>query len=315
MNSIRKIVLAGGSGFLGQALIDYWEAQPVPIDLVVLSRQAYTNHGRVRYIAWDGETVGPWSIELDGADVLINLAGKSVDCRYTEPNKRLIIESRIKSTTVLGEAIRQVANPPEVWINLASATIYRHSLDRPMDEATGESGSPQLSYRFSEQVCQAWEQAFFGAQLPATVRRVALRTSLVLGQQGGVFPVLRRLVRLGQGGQQGSGQQVVSWLHIDDFIRIVDFVITDMAIAGPVNATAPNPIRNRAFMALLRRATGVWIGLPATAWMLEIGAFFLRTETELVLKSRNVIPQRLLDAGFSFKFPRAEETVNTLVAS
>lgn len=308
----NKIVLAGGTGFIGQLLIDHWQSQPV--DIIVLSRKPYPNYDRVRYVAWDGETSGAWTTELDGADVLINLSGKSVDCRYTEENKRLIRESRTQSTAVLGEAIRQAANPPGLWINLASATIYRHSLDRTMDELTGETESPQPSYRFSEQVCRAWEQALWDVSTPHT-RKVALRTSLVLGREGGVFPVLRRLVRLGLGGQQGSGQQFVSWLHAIDFVRIIDFIIATDAVSGVVNATAPNPIRNHDFMALLRQALHAPLGLPATAWMLEIGAVLLRTETELVLKSRNVVPTKLLDMGFQFAFPTADKAVSALASS
>ncbi|GAB3644076.1 TIGR01777 family oxidoreductase [Spirosoma arcticum] len=306
MNIVSKIILAGGTGFIGQLLIDHWQNQPV--DIVVLSRKPHPDHDRVRYVDWDGETLAAWATELDGADVLINLAGKSVDCRYTDENKRLMLESRTHSTAVLGEAIRQAANPPSLWINLASTTVYRHSLDRTMDELTGETGSLQQPYRFSEQVCQAWEQTLWNAPAPRT-RKVALRTSLVLGAEGGVLPVLRRLVRLGLGGQQGSGQQFVSWIHATDFVRIIDFTIATDAVSGVVNATAPNPIRNHDFMALLRRTLHAPVGLPATAWMLEIGAVLLRTETELVLKSRNVVPTKLLDAGFQFAFSTADEAV------
>ena len=312
MNTVRKVVLAGGTGFIGQLLIDHWQRQP--IDIVVLSRQSQPNHDRVRYVTWDGETPGAWSTELDGADVLINLAGKSVDCRYTERNKRLILESRTHSTAILGEAVRQAASPPKLWLNLASATVYRHSLDRTMDELTGETGSPQPSYQFSEQVCLAWEQALWNAPAPRT-RKVALRTSLVLGHEGGVFPVLRRLVRLGLGGEQGSGQQFVSWLHATDFVRLIDFIVATDSLSGVVNATAPNPIRNHDFMVLLRQALHVPVGLPATAWMLEIGAVLLRTETELVLKSRNVVPKKLLDVGFQFTFPTADKAIRSLASS
>ena len=309
MTTVRKIVLAGGTGFIGQVLIDHWKDHPV--DIVVLSRKPYPSHGRVRYIVWTGETPGPWVSELDGGDVLINLAGKSVDCRYTKRNKRLILESRTRSTTVLGDAIRQCAHPPRLWINLASATLYRHSLDRTMDEQTGESESAQPSYRFSEQVCLAWEQALWDANVPQT-RKVALRTSLVLGNEGGVFPVVRRLVRAGLGGRQGSGHQFVSWIHASDFARIIDFLIANDSLSGPVNATAPNPIRNHKFMALLRQKLHALVGLPATAWMLGIGAVMLQTEPELVLKSRNVVPQKLLEAGFQFAFPTAEQAVSEL---
>ncbi len=310
MNTTRKVVLAGGTGFIGQLLIEHWKSTPV--DIVVLSRKPYPDHARVRYVVWDGATPGPWATELDGADVLINLAGKSVDCRYTDENKRLILESRLTSTMALGDAIRQAVNPPRLWINSASATIYRHALDRPMDEITGETGSPQPSYQFSEAVCQAWERAFYDADVPPTVRKVALRMAIVLGRDGGVLPVLKRLIRFGLGGTMGRGDQFMSWLHEDDLTRIIDFIITNDTLTGTYNASAPNPIRNRDLMALIRRALGVRVGLPAAEWMLEIGAVFLRTEPELVLKSRNVVPRKLLDAGFQFNFLKAEEAVIAL---
>jgi len=306
----HKIILAGGTGFLGQVLVDHWKDSP--IDIVVLSRKPYTSHDRVRYVTWDGKSIGTWANELNKADVLINLAGRTVDCRYTAENKRQIIESRIKSTAVLGQAIRQTDNPPLLWINLSSATIYRHAPDRQMDEITGETDSPQAEHRFSQQVCKEWEQTFWESDTPE-VRKVALRSSLVLGRDGGVFPVLKRLTRFGLGGQQGDGDQFISWLHEHDFARIIDFLIRNDTLDGTFNCTAPCPIRNTEFMTLLRRAFGAPVGLPATRWMLEIGAFLLRTETELVLKSRNVIPRKLQEAGFRFVYPTASEALTTLV--
>ncbi len=306
----QKIILAGGSGFIGQALINHWKYESV--EVVVLSRKAYAPHDRVRYVVWDGETPGAWVTELDGADVLINLAGKSVDCRYTEQNKRLILSSRINSTTVLGQAIRQAKNPPRLWINSASATIYRHAPDRQMDELTGDLEDNRPSHQFSIAVCKAWEHAFWMADTPDSVRKVALRMAIVLGREGGVLPVLKRLTRLGLGGTMGRGDQFMSWLHEHDLTRMIDFIIENDRIAGTYNGSAPNPICNRDFMVLIRKALGVPIGLPATEWMLEIGAFFLRTETELVLKSRNVVPKKLLDSGFQFNFPHAEDAVRDL---
>jgi len=307
----RKIVLAGGTGFIGQLLIDHWKEDP--IDIVVLSRKLYPDHGRVRYAVWDGETIGEWARELDGADVLINLAGKSVDCRYTEHNKRLILASRINSTKVLGEAIRQASIPPRLWINSGSATIYRHAPDRQMDEITGEIETDRQEYRFSMQVCSDWEQSFWGASVPDDVRKVVLRMAIILGRKGGVLPVLKRLTYLGLGGTMGRGDQFMSWLHERDLSNIFEFVIQNDGIAGTYNASAPTPIRNRDFMALLRQSLGIRIGLPATEWMLGIGAVFLRTEPELVIKSRNVIPKKLLDAGFKFQFSRAKEAIGALI--
>lgn len=303
----RKIILAGGTGFIGQVLINHWKDKP--IDLVVLTRKPPASYDRVHYVAWDAETPGDWISELDKADVLINLAGKSVDCRYTKRNKQLIMSSRINSTEVLGEAMRQVKHPPRLWINSASATIYRHSPDQPMNEATGEIGNDRQAFRFSVQVCQAWEQTFWKADVPDTVRKVALRMAIVLGREGGVWEVLKRLTQFGLGGTMGRGDQFMSWLHERDLGRMIDFIIENDSLTGTYNGSAPNPIRNRDFMTLLRQTLGSRLGLPATEWMLEIGAVFLRTETELVLKSRNVVPQKLLEAGFQFEFPNAEDAI------
>ncbi|WP_332369220.1 NAD-dependent epimerase/dehydratase family protein [Spirosoma telluris] len=197
----HKIILAGGTGFIGQLLINHLKHEP--IELVVLSRKPSANHDNVRYVIWDGETSGEWISELNGANVLINLAGKSVDCRYTLHNKQLIMDSRIKSTKVLGDAICQAQKPPQLWINSASATIYRHALDRQMDEDTGEIENGRSDHQFSVQVCKTWEQTFWDAQVPATVRKVVLRLAIVLGKEGGVIPVLKRLVLCGLGGTMG----------------------------------------------------------------------------------------------------------------
>lgn len=309
----QQVILAGGSGFIGQLLIAHWQNEL--IDIVVLSRKHYPDHGRVRYVVWDGETLGEWVRELEQADVLINLAGKSVDCRYTKRNKELIVSSRINATTVLGEAIQQLKNPPSLWINSASATIYRHATDRQMDEYTGDITNGQPAHQFSVDVCKAWEQAFWTAEVPHSVRKVVLRMAIVLGKEGGVLPVLKRLIRIGLGGTMGQGNQFMSWLHERDLGRIFSFIIQNNTIAGTYNASAPNPVRNHAFMALVRQALAVPYGLRATEWMLTIGAVLLRTETELLLKSRNVVPRKLLNAGFSFDFPNAKEAISDLTSS
>lgn len=301
----HKVILAGGTGFLGQVLIDHWK-NPFT-ELIVLSRQPRPSHNNVRYVEWDGKTIGPWAAELEGADAVINLAGRSVDCRYTEANRRAILTSRTDSTAVLGKAIWQCSSPPRCWINAASATIYRHAMDRPMDEETGE-----MENDFSVQVCKSWEQTFWSATVPPSVRRICLRVAIVLGRGGGVLPVLQRLAQVGLGGTMGGGNQYVSWLHERDFARIIDYALTNEHLTGTFNASAPGPVRNRDFMRVLRNACGVWFGLPATAWMLEIGAFFLQTETELILKSRNVVPKKLLEAGFEFEFPTVEKALDSL---
>jgi uncharacterized protein (TIGR01777 family) len=246
---------------------------------------------------------------VDGADAVVNLAGRTVNCRYTAKHRREIYDSRLLSTRVIGEAIAAARRPPGVWVNSSSATIYRDARDRAMDEATGEIGTG-----FSVDVCQQWEAAFTGAATPAGVRKVALRTAIAIGAgAGGAFEAFVRVVRLGLGGRMGDGGQFVSWVHVRDFCRAVEFVIGRGDLAGAVNVAAPNPVTNAEFMRVLRRACGRRIGLPAMRWMLEAGAFALRTETELLLKSRRVVPGRLLAAGFEFEFPEVAEAVGEIL--
>lgn len=274
-----------------------------------------------RTVFWDARELGPWAEELEGADAVINLTGRSVNCRYTEKNRRQIFHSRVASTRVLGEAIAQAADPPAVWLNASTATYYRHSFDLPMDEDSGQAGGGEPdapeSWKFSVDVARAWEDALFAAETPRT-RRVALRTSMVMSPGcGGVFDTLLRLVRCGLGGAAGSGRQYVSWIHDADFVDAVRFLIAAEDVEGAVNVTSPEPAPNREFMAELRQAWGepgvAPLGLPAAPWMLEIGAFLLRTETELILKSRRVTPARLIDAGFEFRFPGWAEAARDLV--
>lgn len=258
-------------------------------------------------VQWNGRDQGSWAQEIEGADLVINLAGRSVNCRYNARNRREITESRVFSTRAIGQAIAQVSRPPAVWMNAATATIYRHALDRAMDEPTGELGGNEPgapdTWNFSIDVAKAWEEEFFSAQTPRT-RKIALRSAMVMSPEpGGIFSVLRTLVRLGLGGPAGSGRQFVSWIHHADFVRAIEFLLADVSLAGAVNISSPNPLPYSDFMRDLRQACDVPIGLPATRWMLEIGALFLRTETELILKSRRVVPGRLCRAGFQFQFP------------
>ena len=305
----HRIILAGGSGLLGQLLARRFRARGD--DVVVLTRHPQTGRG-AREMAWDGATIGPWASEVEGAAAVINLAGRSVDCRYHERNRRLIWDSRVNSTRVLGEAIARCVVPPPVWLNASTATIYKHSLDRPMDEATGTIGAtPEAKDGFSVAVAQAWEQTLDAAAAPAT-RKVALRVAMVLGRDGGVLPVLRRLVRLGLGGSMAGGRQFMSWIHEDDFGRAIEWLLEHDDMAGPVNLAAPEPLPNAEFMRQLRAACGVPFGLPAARWMLEAGAVFLRTETELILKSRRVVPGRLTAAGFAFRHPQLADALADL---
>jgi uncharacterized protein (TIGR01777 family) len=307
----RKLVIAGGSGFLGRLLVN-WFSQ-VGWKVVVLTRRSGAHAAPGWAVAWDGKTLGPWARALEEADALVNLAGRSVNCRYRARNRRAILSSRLDTTRVLGEAVGQCVQPPNVWLNSSTATIYKHSLDQPMDEQTGEiAPSPEAKDAFSIEVAKAWEQTFDQAVAPRT-RKLTLRTAMVLGTTPGtVYRVLRRLVRLGLGGQLAGGRQYVSWIHQTDFCRAVEWLIDRDDFAAPVNLAAPHPLTNDALMRTLRRACGKSVGLPATRWMLEIGAFLLRTETELVIKSRRVVPARMITAGFEFRYPRFAAAVEDL---
>ena len=300
----RKLIIPGGSGFLGRVLAADLAAHGY--EVVILARSQGEPLPGVTWLRWDGETLGEWSRALDGACAVVNLAGKSVNCRYHAANRAAILASRLRSTRVLAEAIRQCDNPPPVWINSSSATIYRDARDRPMDERTGELGKG-----FSVDVCRQWEAAFFEPKLPAT-RRVALRTALVLARGGGVLEAFERMVRLGLGGTLGPGDQQVSWVHSADFAAAVRWLIDHPELNGPVNCAAPGPVPNREFMRLFREAYRQPLGLPAAAWMLEIGALLLGTETELLLKSRWVLPRRLQESGFEFRYPDLRAALRNL---
>ncbi|HYP15332.1 MAG TPA: DUF1731 domain-containing protein, partial [Bryobacteraceae bacterium] len=269
-------------------------------------------------VTWDARTCGDWARELEAADLVINLAGRSVNCRYNFENRRSIVESRVQSTRAVGEAIGRCTQPPAVWMNASTATIYRHALDREMDERTGEigggePGAPQ-SWKFSIQVARAWEHAFTDAETPNT-RKIALRSAMTMSPDGGgIFDALLGLVRKGLGGTAGSGRQYVSWIHEADFVSAVEFLMQRGELDGVINLASPNPIPNREFMRILREAWGTRTGVPASEWMLEIGAVFLKTETELVLKSRRVVPGRLLEAGFQFQYADWESAARELVA-
>jgi uncharacterized protein (TIGR01777 family) len=306
-----KLILAGGSGFLGQALATRFRA--AKWDVVVLTRSPGRSNVAGRPVEWDARTPGPWCRELEGATAVINLTGKSVNCRYHAGNRREILESRVGSTRVLGEAIGRCAQAPEVWLNASTATVYRHTYGDPWDETGQTEATAEVKDRFSVEVAWAWEKALNDASTPRT-RKVAMRMAMVLGLgKNSVFPVLRRLTRFGFGGRMGSGRQFVSWIHETDYCRAVEWLISHDDFQGPVNLTAPNPIANSEMMRTLRKVCGMPIGLPATNWMLEVGSFVLRTETELLIKSRRVIPSRLLKSGFDFQFATIHEAFENLI--
>ena len=305
----RRIIIAGGSGFLGTALARTFVTRGD--EVFVLTRVPQNRTDGAKDIAWDAKSLGDWASLVDGADVVLNLTGKSVDCRYTQKNRSLIIASRVDSTRVVGEAISRCKNPPRVWLNASSATLYKHDPAKPADESGPTGATAEAKDEFSIEVIRHWEHALDEASTPRT-RKVALRITMVFGTESGVFPVLRRLARFGLGGKMGSGRQFVSWIHEEDFCRAIEWIIEREDLTGPINLAAPNPLTNAEMMRLVRKECGAPFGLPATEWMLEIGAFFLRTETELIIKSRRVVPGKLLTSGFQFHFPQLEDALRNL---
>jgi len=298
-----RVVIPGGAGHLGRIVAGHLHARGNAV--TVLSRSGAVAPWQI--VSWNGADSDDWERELEDADVVINLAGRSVNCWYNRNNRREILESRIRTTELLGEAISKLHRPPRLWVNASTATIYRHSLDREMDEANGKLGGQEPdvpdSWRFSIEVATSWERTLFAATTPHT-RKIALRSAMVMSaERGGTFDILLRLVRFGLGGACGPGKQFVSWIHQDDFVRALYYLVAHEEFKGSVNVASPNPLRNEDFMRLLRKAWGSKVGLPASKWMLEVGAFFLRTETELILKSRRVVPGLLLAGGFEFQFP------------
>lgn len=298
-----RIVIPGGSGQVGTVLARAFHGEGH--DVVVLSRRPAVQPWRV--VQWDGATSGAWEREIDGCDVLINLTGRSVNCRYNAANRREILESRVRSIRVLGEAVVAASSPPRVWLQASTATIYAHRYDAANDERSGVLGGHERNapdtWRFSIDVARAWEEAFSNVLLDRT-RKVALRSAMTLSPDaGGVFDTLAGLVRRGLGGSAGDGRQFMSWIHDEDFVAAVRWLIDRDALEGVVNVASPCPLPNADFMRTVREVLGVPLALPAHKWMLEIGALFMRTETELILKSRRVVPTRLLEDGFRFRFP------------
>lgn len=298
---MKTIIIAGGSGFLGQVLEKHFTQ--IGYAVKILTR----NPKKENDIFWDAKTLGNWASILNNSEALINLAGKSVDCRYTVKNKNEIYESRIDSTRVLGKAILRCKQPPTVWMNTSTATIYRHSFDKEMTEQNGDIGDD-----FSMNIAKSWEKAFNEFECLKT-RKIILRTSIVLGKKGGAFIPLKTLAKFGLGGKQGSGNQKVSFIHEADFARALEFILNHSNLDGIFNITAPKPTNNRTLMKTIRKKLRLPFGISHPKWMLKIGATIIGTETELVLKSRNAVPYRLVNEGFTFIHPTIQDTVSNIL--
>ena len=295
-----KVMIAGGTGFLGRSLESFFLEKGWQVFILTRNPKA-KNH-----VFWDGITLGDWVSYLNQSQLLINLCGKSVDCRYTAKNRKQILESRLLSTTLLQKAMSECEAPPKVWLNSSSATIYIHAEEQPMTEQSGIIGDD-----FSMRVCKAWEQSFFNHPLPKT-RKIALRTSIVLGNTGGAFPKLRSITKWGLGGTQGNGRQWVSWIHLTDFCEALWHCYQHEDLSGPINITAPNPVKNRDFMLALRQQYRKVFGLTAPQPLLELASWVLQTESELLLKSRYVFPHLLEQSGFHFKYPNLKVALKGL---
>lgn len=297
---MKTIIIAGGTGFLGQILEQHLSQKGYTIKL--LTRHPKQKH----HIYWNAKDLDEWTEALENCEALINLAGRSVDCRYNDSNKKQIYDSRINSTLILGKAIQSCKHPPKVWLNSSTATIYEHSLNKEMDEVNGDIGDD-----FSMNIAKSWEDAFNSVTTLKT-RKVILRTAIVLGKNGGAFMPLKQLTKLGLGGKQATGNQKISWIHEQDFAAIVSFLITKEHL-GVFNVVSPKPVTNNYFMGQLRKALGVPFGISQPKWILKLGAMLIKTETELVLKSRNVIPKRLTDLGFKFQYTNLDKAFNNLI--
>ena len=299
-----KVVIAGGSGFLGNELVHHYEN--VNCEVVVLTRGKSKLVRKINYVHWDAVSEGDWEDYLNDTDVVINLTGKTINCRFTDANKFEIINSRVNATRILQTAINKLDKKPSLWINASAASIYGQENGDLMTEDNLERGDD-----FSAKVAQSWENAFFDDK-SSDVRKVALRISLILGKNGGVFPVLRKLTRFGLGGKMGNGRQNFGWVHVTDVIRLIDFIIKKEEISGPVNCVSVSTPTNKEFMRSFRKALHMPFGLPQPKILLKIGSLIIGTESELILASISAYPKRLIESGFKFKFDNAQDALNDL---
>ena len=307
-----KVILAGGSGFLGRGLARFWAARG--FEVVVLTRSPRVDRGAIREVGWDGESLGDWCRELEGSVSVINLARLSVNCRYDARNRKRLMDSRLKPTRLLGQALALAQRPPTVWMNASTATIYKHTQGPAWGELGETGGCDAAKDHFSVELATAWERELCESAAPG-IRKVALRSAMVLGlAENSVLPNLLRLGRWGFGGSLAGGEQYVSWIHVDDFCRATEWIRTHEQLVGPVNLSAPNPVTNREMMGAIREVCGTRFGLASPRWMLEVGAWVLRTETELIIKSRRVVPQKLVASGFAFEHPYLLPAIQHLLA-
>jgi uncharacterized protein len=299
-------VIIGANGFLGRYFTRHCARKGYEVVAIARSEKGLGGDGM--YLPWNGKDLGPWVLALEGAAFVLNLAGKSVNCRYNEKNKKAILDSRIQTTNLIGKAIQACKVPPKIWLNVSTVTWYRHAEDQPQTEWHGERGT-----EFSVDVAHKWEEAFFGAETPAATRKIALRTGIVMANEAGtVFDKLRNLTQFGLGGKMATGNQRVSWIHIGDWLDAIDFLIDNPLLDGVFNLTTPEPIKNTDMMRMMRELVAMPIGLPAAKWMLEVGAFLMKTETELMLKSRWVEPSRLMEEGFRWRWASFEQAIADL---
>lgn len=302
---MRKVIIFAANGFIGNELVDYFLNKSEVEVVAVARKEIKKKSNNFKSLIWDGLTVGDWKNELENADLILNLAGRSVNCRYTEYNKTEIYQSRIFSVRAIGKAISDCETPPKVWMNFASATIYMHSYV-PNDEENGIIGSG-----FSVDVCKRWEKVFYDQNTPLT-RKINFRTAIVLGKSGGVYPVLKKLSKRGLGGTMGNGKQFFSWIHIEDLCQIVEFIFEQKNFEGTFNLCAPNPIPNKELQKCIRKSNLFSINIPQPKFLLKWGARIIKTETELILKSRFVVPTRLLKENYQFKYSDINSCIDSL---
>lgn len=301
---MAKIIIAGGDGFLGSKLSAHLHQKGH--EIIILSRNKSGKHHNYTYITWDGETIGPWADHLSNSEAVINLSGRPLDTRFTEKHKKEIFDSRVNTTKVIAQAIGQCSNPPKTWINGSAVGIYGARGDEKLQE------SASLGEGFIAEVCKQWEKALFENNLSNT-RKVAIRTSLVLDNNEGFLKPLLIITKLGLGGKAGSGKQYMPWIHVDDWVRLVDFLLFSSNFSGPVNAVAPNAVTNVQFMQALRNALNIPIGLPQPAFLINLGGKIIGTEAELILTGQNAYPQNALQQGFVFEHHTIQETLSDIL--